>query len=127
MAGREESAAHGRMSGRAPQWVCICKTVCHSPKRSCPACGLPRPPKRRPKHQLILDLPYEVWVARFGENCGICGRPPGPNRKLDRDHDHRTGEMRGVLCHRCNRALPDWMTVAWLRAAIAYLIKKETI
>ncbi len=113
------------MSGRAPQWVCTCKTVCYSPRRSCPTCGTARPPKRRPKHQLILDLvPYEDWVKLFGERCGICGRPPGPQRKLDRDHWHsgpKIGEARGLLCHRCNRALPSWMTVDWLKKAIAYL------
>jgi hypothetical protein len=63
----------------------------------------------------------ELWVSRFGERCGICGRPPGPNRRLDRDHDHKTGDARGLLCHRCNRGLPNWVTVDWLKRAIDYL------
>jgi hypothetical protein len=87
-------------------------------------CGAKRPAKRRPKHQLVLETPYEWWVSKFGERCGICGRPPGPNRRLDRDHDHKTGEARGLLCHRCNRALPDWITTDWLRKAILYLLPR---
>jgi hypothetical protein len=39
------------------------------------------------------------------------------------DHDHHGMFIRGLLCHRCNRALPAWMTADWLRAAAAYLEK----
>jgi hypothetical protein len=68
-----------------------------------------------------LADPYELWVKRFGSHCGICGRAPTVRRRLDRDHDHRTGVPRGLLCARCNRALPAWVTAAWLRAAATYL------
>lgn len=82
---------------------------------------------RRPKpaHQLVLETPYELWEQRFGTRCGICGRPQGPKRRLDRDHDHKTGMPRGLLCHRCNRALPTWVTIEWLSAAIAYLQRPQ--
>ena len=53
--------------------------------------------------------------------CGICGRLPSPKRRLDIDHDHREMFIRGLLCPRCNRALPTWITPAWLRAAADYL------
>ncbi len=69
-----------------------------------------------------------MWVQRFGERCGICGRPPGPSRRLDRDHSHRgpdAGEARGLLCFACNQALPSWITVAWLQKAIDYLNKER--
>lgn len=108
---------------RARTWTCRkCKIRWHGQKKKCDGCGSVRPPKRSPKHQMVLELmPYEEWVEMFGERCGICGRPPGPNRRLDRDHCHRSGLSRGLLCHRCNRALPDWMTVEWLEKAIDYL------
>jgi hypothetical protein len=36
--------------------------------------------------------------------CGICGRPP-KQRRLHMDHDHDTGEIRGLLCYPCNTGL----------------------
>jgi len=33
--------------------------------------------------------------------CGICGAPHG-TVTLVRDHDHRTGYIRGILCNLCN-------------------------
>ncbi len=102
-------------------WTCRkCKAILPRTSQKC-TCGQLRPAARRPKHQLVLELPYEIWAEKFGERCNICGRPPGPNRRLDRDHDHRSGSWRGLLCFRCNKALPDWMTVEWLKRAIAYL------
>lgn len=107
-------------------WTCRkCGTPNPRVKQVCggAACDARRPAPRRPKHQLVLEAPYEVWVEAFGERCNVCGRPPGPNRNLDRDHCHRTGAARGLLCHRCNRALAGWVTVAWLQRAIAYLAR----
>ncbi len=102
-------------------WTCQkCGTRNARIKQRCP-CGRKRPAARRPSHQAALELPYDEWVARFGERCGICGNPPGPTRRLDRDHDHLTGEPRGLLCHRCNRALPNWVSAGWLARAGAYL------
>jgi hypothetical protein len=78
--------------------------------------------KRRPRHAEALKLPYEVYVAINGgvETCGICGRP-GKTRRLHRDHDHRTGMPRGLLCFRCNRILAYFIDIPWLEAAIIYL------
>jgi len=39
------------------------------------------------------------------------------------DHDHHGMYVRGLLCHRCNRALVSWMTSAWLRSAADYIEK----
>jgi hypothetical protein len=76
---------------------------------------------------MILDLmPYDQWVEQFGERCNICGRPP-VNARLHRDHDHRTGQPRGLLCHRCNRFLPNWMTTDWLRKALTYLERAASL
>ena len=56
--------------------------------------------------------------------CALCDAPPsrGDMGTLHVDHDHTTGEIRGLLCGRCNRALgllqdkPEL-----LREAIRYL------
>lgn len=90
--------------------------------RKCAVCGKPRPAKRRPAHMAALDQPYEVYVALNGgvERCGICGAEQGVKR-LHRDHDHRTGRPRGLLCFRCNAALRPYMTLEWLQGALDYV------
>lgn len=62
-------------------------------------------------------------VAAHGPACQICGNVP--KRGLDQDHDHKTDRTRGWLCHRCNRALPSWVTVDWLLQAAVYLYFAE--
>jgi len=65
---------------------------------------------------------HDRLVALHGNRCSICGRPPREGgRRLDVDHDHKTGRVRGLLCHRCNRGLPAWATAEWLRACADYL------
>jgi hypothetical protein len=106
-------------------WTCACEIRHPRTTQKCQACDRRRPKTRAPKHRAILDMPYEKWIELFGERCGICDRPPGPTRRLDRDHDHRTGAARGLLCHRCNRGLPNWVDAAWLRAAVEYVERAD--
>ena len=41
---------------------------------------------------------------------------------LHLDHDHESGQLRGILCFRCNNALGDFDDdLGLLRAAIRYL------
>jgi hypothetical protein len=69
-----------------------------------------------------MGTPYEKWVQEFGERCGICGAPPKPGRRLNRDHAHREPYgARGLLCANCNRHLHYWATPEWLRKAAEYL------
>lgn len=111
-------------------WTCqrkhegiACRKVNPARKRKCERCGKLRPPKRMPAHMRALEFTYEQYIELNGgrEECGICRRKPSPSRKLDRDHDHKTGEPRGLLCHICNRTLGNRITSAWLRQAVAYL------
>jgi hypothetical protein len=65
---------------------------------------------------------YDAMLERQGGVCAICKRKPDKGKPLCVDHCHVTGEVRGLLCHKCNSVLafgnddPDI-----LRAAIAYL------
>jgi hypothetical protein len=47
---------------------------------------------------------YDKMLERQGGVCATCGKPPN-GRRLHVDHDHRTGKIRGLLCHGCNVAL----------------------
>ena len=119
---------------RNPYWTCTRvteKVKCgfQNPRRAkkCQKCGKLRPAVRQSEHLVALKRPYEDYVAlNGGDQCGICGALPKPNRKLDRDHDHTTMQPRGLLCPPCNRYLVAWryglqITPEWLRAAAAYL------
>lgn len=109
---------------RAKQWTCRgCGTAWPRTKQLC-TCGRRRPPAHKPKHMVALEMPYESYIElNGGERCGICLRPRSDTdrRRLDRDHDHKTGRPRGLLCHKCNRALAAWVTPEWLRAAADYM------
>jgi hypothetical protein len=101
----------------------VCRQLNIAPKRNCVACGKPRPKRRRPKHLDALKMSYEEYVIlNGGERCGICGAPPKEGgRRLHRDHDHRTGQARGLLCFRCNAALRPYMDASWLERAYVYV------
>jgi Recombination endonuclease VII len=47
---------------------------------------------------------YEQMLENQRGGCGICGAPPG-DVSLHVDHDHLTGEIRGLLCVKCNNAI----------------------
>lgn len=53
---------------------------------------------------------YNEWLEYQGHVCAICGLEESVIRRnkisaLAVDHDHETGEIRGLLCQRCNMAL----------------------
>lgn len=65
---------------------------------------------------------FESLVCKQGNLCGICRGPMVPSKNQHVDHNHETGEIRGLLCSKCNTGLgllgdsPEL-----LRAAAAYL------
>lgn len=91
--------------------------------------------KRHPEKVLLLNRKwglrrdfgitpedYDGMHAAQGGKCAICGETEKYRRHLYIDHDHTTGEIRGLLCNRCNSMLGmarDRIHV--LMAAIDYL------
>lgn len=66
--------------------------------------------RRRKNPPKIPTAPaeYARLLAIAHSRCEICGAENHSNGRKDRlavDHDHRTGIVRGLLCHRCNTAL----------------------
>ena len=66
--------------------------------------------ERKRKYDKKRDLKrlYNLSLSEFNSlkrkqnnECAICG----DKEKLCVDHDHKTGKVRGLLCHKCNRGL----------------------
>ena len=78
------------------------------------------------KYNLTPD-DYDVLLAEQNFKCGICERHVAElSRPLFVDHDHITGEIRGLLCTRCNSALGAFGdTIEGLEKAIKYLSDRE--
>lgn len=74
---------------------------------------------------------YDISIERYNELlneqkhlCAICGKKSSDalNRKLAVDHDHETGEVRGLLCGNCNNGLGRFKDdISLLEKAISYL------
>lgn len=68
---------------------------------------------------------YEAILEAQGGVCLICSEPPtvrGRKRHLEVDHNHSNGQVRGLLCNKCNTGiggLRDDPTM--LKRAILYL------
>ena len=66
------------------------------------------PPVRRYRRGLQYDeLKYRLNGKghAISESCFICGEPFGALRRRQIDHDHATGDVRGILCASCNLGL----------------------
>lgn len=72
---------------------------------------------------------YNFLVAEYGEQCAICKskNPRGTSSESGQfhiDHDHKTGNIRGLLCSTCNVGIRMLMhDEQLLLAAISYLAR----
>lgn len=80
------------------------------------------------KRQLSRDygLTWEGFLTHIRNQnytCAICPLPiSADDRNTHVDHDHLTGEVRGVLCNNCNVGLAMFKdSIRLLAAAIVYL------
>jgi hypothetical protein len=84
-----------------------------------------------------LRYHYSVTLQNYNEIleiqegvCAICGELRTTSRinRLVVDHDHESGELRGLLCHRCNCGLGYFGdNLANMRRAVAYLEQFQTV
>lgn len=88
--------------------------------------GTYRSPKR--KHELkkaygITPDEYEYMLDLQEFKCAICGTvEPGGKGMFAVDHNHDTGDVRGLLCNRCNSGIGQLLEdIDLLQAAINYL------
>lgn len=78
----------------------------------------------------IKSMTVEKYKQLYLEQNGCCAicktSQENLNKTLCVDHDHATGEIRGLLCDSCNRALGYLKdSVDLLEASIVYLKKSE--
>ena len=79
---------------------------------------------RRSRHGLTAAGIDALYASQAGL-CGICGTPVERHGKagVHVDHDHQSGDPRGLLCRNCNVALPavERYGGSWIIRALAYL------
>jgi hypothetical protein len=73
----------------------------------------------------ITEKQFDDLVLKQDGKCAICNTEPDTAKKtLAVDHDHKTGAIRGLLCHYCNGLLGHAKdSVDRLTSAINYLEK----
>ena len=70
----------------------------------------------------ITAKEHDALLASQGGRCALCGRAPHGARAFSIDHDHLTGQVRGLLCGTCNVGLGAFGdNPELLCAAITYL------
>jgi len=83
-------------------------------------------PKRlkRIRRKTHLKLLYNLTLKQFNKmlknqdyRCGICKK----KKKLEVDHNHKTGKVRGLLCRRCNMGLCYVEDIKYRKMAREYL------
>ncbi len=86
------------------------------------------------KHFQSIKRQYGVSMGRYKKifnaqkgKCALCGKSQvACTRRLHIDHNHKTGEIRGLLCHGCNTGLGSFNDdISLLKKAISYLQRKD--
>lgn len=80
--------------------------------------------ERRLKQLYGLSLAaYDAWRLQQGNCCALCSKP-FEDDKIHVDHDHKTGQLRGLLCPKCNVGLGLFNDdPALLTTALEYLTR----
>lgn len=53
----------------------------------------------------ITQAIYITMLNKGSGMCWICKKLPKPGKNLHVDHDHKTKQVRGLLCWLCNKKL----------------------
>ena len=64
-----------------------------------------RPHVDRMRKYGVCEQQWDIMMKRCGGKCELCGGDNGPKKSLCVDHNHETGEVRGLLCSNCNQGL----------------------
>ena len=68
--------------------------------------------RKAANHEKRVQETYGLEAGEYAQlyefqrgHCALCRRATGASRKLSVDHDHATGDVRGLLCRPCNTML----------------------
>ncbi len=76
----------------------------------------------------ITTEAYKILIDQQNNKCLCCEEIFGSELSPHLDHDHKTGKIRGVLCHKCNTGIGLFEdNPAKLRKAIIYLEKHNDL
>jgi hypothetical protein len=70
----------------------------------------------------ITEMEYRAMYRAQGGRCYVCRKADGTSRRLGVDHNHLTGEVRGLVCtgslsaNTCNRVIAIYSREQLLRA-----------
>ena len=77
---------------------------------------------RRKSQFGLTQEQYDGMREAQGDVCAICKNKCRTGRQLAVDHDHKTGEIRGLLCQACNQGLGHFFdNTGLLERAVLYL------
>jgi hypothetical protein len=77
----------------------------------------------------ITDVDYKEMLMNQGGVCKVCKGPPNVlgQKRMAIDHNHKTGEVRGLICMICNVMLGHAKdSIQILTSAIEYLKSEPT-
>lgn len=57
------------------------------------------------KNYGITSDDFDKMLSAQNNTCKVCSGPPMGKGRYHVDHCHKTGKIRGLLCHKCNVAL----------------------
>lgn len=115
-----QKVTHCLICGAAAKVNRIGKSFC---SRNCRRKNDRRTDKYRAKLLLKRQLRAEIVQKLQDGKCAICGDLMS-GKSMHHDHDHKTGEWRGWLCHWCNTGIGMFRDdISRLRNAISYLQK----
>lgn len=63
------------------------------------------PTDNRTSCEVSAKSVYDELFKKQGGVCATCHAAPQPKKKLRLDWDHKTGQVRGLLCSNCERAI----------------------
>lgn len=70
---------------------------------------------------------YRTLLVENGGRCAICRDFESRHRELSLDHDHKSGELRGFLCSKCNLMLGNARDNPKILLQAAFYLKRARL